>query len=163
MLTLCLSTGQSNFEMLYLSIIFLLHVAAVATSSNSCLIQTCSASQGGDIVAAIYDTSSPYSGGGDNPAEVANFLTLQCGLSPQITQCYVDCNGIYGGNGAYWTVQNCRWLCGSAIEPSCIGYSGWSCSTAISNVCQLAAPPAPTNNRKWLSGGPAIFFPLIIH
>jgi len=148
--------------MLYLSIIFLLHVVAVVTSSDSCLIQTCSASQNGDIAAALYDTSIPYAGGDDDAASIANFLTLNCGLSPQITQCYVDCNGIYGGNGAYWTVQNCLSQCGIGVDCFGIGYYAWFCSTAVSNVCQLATPSAPTNNRKWLSGGPAIFFLLII-
>ena len=136
----------------------------VVTSSNSCLIQTCPASQGGDIVAAVYDTSAPYTGGQDDAAIVANFLTLNCGLSPQMTQCYMDCNAIYGENGAYWSVQNCRSQCG-IVAPlvNCFGFYAWFCSTAVSNVCQLAAPSAPTNNRKWLSGGPAtIFFLLII-
>lgn len=159
MLRLCL---QSNFEMLYLSIIFLLHVVAVVMSSNSCLIQTCSASQGGDIAAAIYDTSDPDGGGPDDADAVTNFLTSNCGLSPQITQCYVDRNGIYGGTGAYWTDQNCGSQCG-IVAPlvNCFGYNAWFCSTAVSNVCQLAAPPTPTNNRKWSSGGPAICFLLI--
>jgi hypothetical protein len=158
MLRLCLLIDQSNCKMLYLSIIFLLHIVAVVTSSNSCLIQTCSASQGGGIVAAIYDTSTPDAGGQDDKDAVTNFLTSNCGLSPQITQCYVDCNGIYGENGAYWTDQNCRSQCGIGMV-NCFGYGAWFCSTAVSNVCQLAAPSAPTNNRKWLSGGPAIFFP----
>ena len=152
--------------MLYLSITFLLHVVglvAVVTSSNSksCLIQTCLASQGGDIVAAIYDTSDPYAGGDDDAAEVTSFLTLNCGLSPQITHCYVDCAGIYGEVGAYWTVQNCNDPCASIIA-FCEGYVTWFCSTAVSNVCQLAAPSGPTSNRGWLSDAPAIFFPLII-
>jgi len=132
--------------MLYLSIIFLLHVVAVVTSSDSCLIQTCSASQNGDIAAALYDTSIPYAGGDDDAASIANFLTLNCGLSPQITQCYVDCNGIYGGNGAYWTVQNCLSQCGIGVDCFGIGYYAWFCSTAVSNVCQLATPSAPTSN-----------------
>lgn len=163
MLRLCSLIGQSNFEMLYLSIIFLLHVVAVVTSSNSCLIQTCPASRGGDIVAAIYNTSAPDTGGQDDVAAVANFLTLNCGLSPRITQCYVDCHGIYGENGAYWTVQNCRSQCG-IVAPlvNCFGYYAWFCSLAVSNVCQLATPSTPTTNRKWLSGGSAIFFLLII-
>lgn len=98
-------------------------------------------------MAALYDTSVPYAGGGDDAAQVTNFLTLNCGLSPQITQCYVDCNGIYGGSGAYWTVQNCRSQCGLAAPlVNCFGYYAWFCSTAISNICQLAAPSAPANN-----------------
>jgi hypothetical protein len=155
-LRLCLSIG--NLEMLYLLIIFLLHVVAVVTSSNSCLIQTCSASQGGGIVATIYDTSVPYAGGANDSDEVANVLTMNCGSSPKITQCYVDCNGIYGETGAYWTTQNCRSQCASITSP-CDGYAAWFCSTSISNACQLAAPSAPSSTTTTNSQGEPVTVP----